>query len=264
MKKNKKLLILPLDEDSKDIAQILANDTAMKILEVLSENPLSASDVAKKLDLGLTTVHYNIKKLSEVGLIEVVKTRWSKKEREIKIYGPVEKFIVIAPKKIKRKDVIESLRRLLPIILVGGLLFGTFGYSIQPFNVYSIQPLNGNSIQPLNGNSIQPLADNETEVVTEIPPPDEPKSEGGYPIEDDVTLKNCMRYLEENYTEIWEQVDVGGETNHQDPIAGELSNLSTSQALSGLQIFLLWFLLGCGIVTFGFLIWHQKGKISSR
>ncbi len=246
MKKDKKLLILPLDEDSKDMAQILANDTALKILEVLSENPLSASDIAKKLDLGLTTVHYNIKKLNEVGLIEVVKTRWSKKEREIKIYGPVEKFIVIVPKKIKRKEVIESLRRILPIILIGGLLFGTFGYSIQPFA--------GNSIQP----SIQPFAGNETESGAGIQPPDEPKSKDVYPIENDTTLMNCMRYLEENYTEIWKQVDVDSETAPPDHIAGEVS---APQPLSGLQIFLLWFLLGCGIVTFGFLIWHQKGRI---
>ncbi|ODS40938.1 MAG: hypothetical protein A7315_15410 [Candidatus Altiarchaeales archaeon WOR_SM1_79] len=79
---DKKLIVLPLDENSKEISQILANDTARKILETLAEKPLSATEIADSLDLALTTVQYDIKKLQDAGLIRVVDTRASEKLKE--------------------------------------------------------------------------------------------------------------------------------------------------------------------------------------
>ncbi|MEZ5334463.1 MAG: helix-turn-helix domain-containing protein [Methanolobus sp.] len=98
-----KVLILPLSEDSKKIAQILSNEKAMKMLEILADKPMSASDVAEKLELPLTTVKYNLDGLIEADLIQVKETKWSQKGREVKIYEPVQKLIVVAPGSMKRQ-----------------------------------------------------------------------------------------------------------------------------------------------------------------
>jgi predicted transcriptional regulator len=124
---SEKVLILPLNEGSKKITQILSNDRAMKVLEILTDKPMSATDVAEKLSMPLTTVKYNLDALVEVDLIKVKQTKWSKKGREIKIYEPVQKFIVVAPGSIQKdkSSVLSMLKKYLG--LVAGAAFAATG-----------------------------------------------------------------------------------------------------------------------------------------
>ena len=104
VKPEKLFIILPFDESSKKIIETLNNDTARKILEVLSEEALSTSQIAEKLNLPLTTVQYNVKKLLEVELIKVKFKRLSEKRREVEYYEPSKKLIVILPEKWRLKE----------------------------------------------------------------------------------------------------------------------------------------------------------------
>ena len=124
---SEKVLIVPLNEDSKKITQILSNEKAMKMLEILADKPMSASDVAEKLDIPLTTVKYNLDGLIEVDLIKVRETKWSRKGREIKIYEPVQKLIVVAPGGMKndRSSIISMLKKYLG--LIAGAVFAATG-----------------------------------------------------------------------------------------------------------------------------------------
>jgi DNA-binding transcriptional ArsR family regulator len=112
-----KLLILPLnDTNSKKISQIIASDTARAILEVIASAPRSASEIANNLGIPLTTVQYNLEKLYDAGLVKVDRTKYSKKMKPVKLYAPRRKFVVIAPEKTDRKDVIATLKRYLMVI----------------------------------------------------------------------------------------------------------------------------------------------------
>jgi predicted transcriptional regulator len=124
---SEKVLILPLNEGSKKITQILSNDKAMRVLEILTDKPMSATDVAEKLAMPLTTIKYNLDALVEVDLIKVKQTKWSKKGREIKIYEPVQKFIVVAPGSIQKdkSTVLSMLKKYLG--LVAGAVFAATG-----------------------------------------------------------------------------------------------------------------------------------------
>lgn len=114
---DEKLLILPLnDKNSKRISQIISNDTARNILDALASNPLSASEIAEKLSIPLSTVQYNLDKLNNAGLVKVERTKYSEKMKRVKIYAPQRKFVVIVPEKTNRKDVIASLKRYLTVI----------------------------------------------------------------------------------------------------------------------------------------------------
>ena len=115
--KDEKLLILPLnDKNSKKISQIISNDTARNILEAIASQPLSASQIAEKLSISLTTVQYNLEKLNDAGLVKVERTKYSEKMKHMKIYAPQRKFIVIVPEKRGRRDVIATLKRYLTVI----------------------------------------------------------------------------------------------------------------------------------------------------
>ncbi|MEA1957849.1 MAG: winged helix-turn-helix domain-containing protein [Euryarchaeota archaeon] len=126
---DEKLLILPLnDKNSKKISQIISNDTARNILDALASNPLSASEIAEKLRIPLSTVQYNLDKLNNAGLVKVERTKYSEKMKHVKIYAPQRKFVVIVPEKTNRKDIIASLKRYLTVIF-----FAVFGSGIIEF-----------------------------------------------------------------------------------------------------------------------------------
>ncbi len=81
---DEKLLILPLGEESKKITQVITNDTARQVIELLADAPLSASDIAERLKVPLTTVAYNLENLEDVGLVRVERIKYSEKGREVR------------------------------------------------------------------------------------------------------------------------------------------------------------------------------------
>jgi DNA-binding transcriptional ArsR family regulator len=118
---DEKLLILPLGEESKKITQVISNDTARQIIELLADAPLSASDIAERLKAPLTTITYNLENLESVGLVKVEKIKYSEKGREVKIFAPVRKLIVVVPEKTDRKSVADMLRKYIGVILAAVL-----------------------------------------------------------------------------------------------------------------------------------------------
>jgi DNA-binding MarR family transcriptional regulator len=116
---DEKLLILPLnDKNSKKISQIISSDTARDILEAIASAPRSTSEIAEQLGIPLTTVQYNLEKLSEAGLVKVARTKYSKKMKPVKLYTPQRKLVVIVPERTSKRDVIATLKRHLVVAAV--------------------------------------------------------------------------------------------------------------------------------------------------
>jgi DNA-binding transcriptional ArsR family regulator len=114
---SEKLLVLPLGEESKKITQVITNDTARQIMELLAEHSMSASDIAKHLDVPLTTIKYNLENLVDVGLAKIERIRYSEKGRQVKVYAPVRKLIVVVPEKLGSASITEILKKYLGVIL---------------------------------------------------------------------------------------------------------------------------------------------------
>ncbi|MFQ6050886.1 MAG: ArsR/SmtB family transcription factor [Candidatus Hydrothermarchaeota archaeon] len=140
-KPEERLVILPMtDDNAKKISQTLANVTSRKILELLCKEPLSLTEISEKLEIGLPTLHYNIERLLESGLIKVKDIKYSKKGREIKIYEPTNKFIIITPvgeekTRIFLKQALFAIYFLLSASFVGYIfqkLYYRFTYGIEP------------------------------------------------------------------------------------------------------------------------------------
>jgi len=128
---DKKLLVLPLDESlSKLVSRALANETSIRILNILAEEPMPVSKISEILNIPITTAQYNVERLLDAGLVRVKEVKWSRKGREVKIYEPQEKYIIITPKKSDRHRVLTELKKLLPVISIGfGALIGWFASS---------------------------------------------------------------------------------------------------------------------------------------
>ena len=115
------------DPKSRDVAEILSNSTAKKILGLLAEEELSESQLGERLKIPLNTIGYNIKKLKNSGLIEPArKFFWSVKGKKIIFYKVSNKKIVISPK--------ESFKGLLPSLIVSAFLAFAIPYIVLYFN----------------------------------------------------------------------------------------------------------------------------------
>ena len=120
-------VLMSLKEDKvKKMTQVLNNDTCRKILDYLSNNErATATEISKKLKLAMSTVHYNLKQLSDNGLVTSDEYHYSEKGKEVIHYGLANKYIIIAPK--EDKSVMDKLKGFLPITLItagaGALLY---------------------------------------------------------------------------------------------------------------------------------------------
>jgi predicted ArsR family transcriptional regulator len=137
MPKDPFLLVSLEENESKALAQVMSNDTARKILDLLSKHEsLTESDVAKKLNFPLSTVHYNLQALVKANLVKSEEFHYSEKGKEVNHYSLANKIIIIAPKKASTESFRDKLKSILPIsiivLVVGGI--------IQLFNKFMIKP----------------------------------------------------------------------------------------------------------------------------
>ncbi len=114
---SEKLMVIPLGKESKKITQVISNDTARQVIELLADQSMSVSDIAHKLDVPLTTIKYNIDNLVDVGLAKVERIKYSEKGRQVKIYGPVRKLIVVVPEKADSASIADILKKYLGVVL---------------------------------------------------------------------------------------------------------------------------------------------------
>ncbi len=132
---DEKLLILPLGEESKKITQVISNDTARQIIELLADAPLSASDISDRLKAPLTTVTYNLENLESVGLVKIERIKYSEKGREVKIYAPVKKHIIVVPEKTDRKSLTDVIRKYVGVVLAAVLASGMIEFLARRFGM---------------------------------------------------------------------------------------------------------------------------------
>jgi DNA-binding transcriptional ArsR family regulator len=124
MAKQKFLLISLKEEDSKKLAQTLSNDTSRKILDYLAEKEGTETELAEKLQIPISTVHYNLQALSHAKLVEADEFHYSEKGKEVLHYKLANKYIIIAPK--STFGIKEKLKTLLPVALIGFFGSGIF------------------------------------------------------------------------------------------------------------------------------------------
>jgi len=110
------------DEKSRKLGEAISNPNCKKIINLLAEQELTASEISKKLKIPLNTLGYNIQKLIAAGIIEKSKHFWSVKGKKILSYRVVNKIIVIQPKKTSNSNVYSKLKGFIPIVLVLALL----------------------------------------------------------------------------------------------------------------------------------------------
>ncbi len=114
-KKNFLLLSLE-DAETRKVANVVSNDSCRKILDYLAEHDSTESELAEKLKMPISTVHYNLQQLMETGLIVSEEYHYSKRGKEMNHYRLANKYIIITPK--KTFGIKQKLRMILPSVII--------------------------------------------------------------------------------------------------------------------------------------------------
>ncbi|MDO8511162.1 MAG: winged helix-turn-helix domain-containing protein [Nanoarchaeota archaeon] len=115
MAKSNFLLVNLNEPKTKKLAETITSETSRKILNHLAEKEDTEANIAKLLDLPISTVHYHLQKLQEANLISAEEFHYSQKGREMLHYKLANKYIIIAPKAISGLK--EKLKGILPAAL---------------------------------------------------------------------------------------------------------------------------------------------------
>ena len=108
---NKNFLLLSLeDSKTKKIANVVSNESCKKILDYLAKKEATESELAEKLQIPISTVHYNLQQLMETGLINTEEYHYSWEfDRDISQLRPGDRFIVSARNELMTESCDDGL-----------------------------------------------------------------------------------------------------------------------------------------------------------
>jgi len=136
MPKDNVLLINLQEDQSKELAKVLGNNTCRKIMDLLSQGEATESEIAEKLSIPISTVHYNLQQLLKGQLVVTDEFHYSKKGREVLHYKMANRYIVIAP--VAGFNFREKIKRVLPVAVLIIAATAVLKY-IYPTTLSSVQ-----------------------------------------------------------------------------------------------------------------------------
>lgn len=155
------------DQQSKELAQVISNETARKILDYLGKkNEASESQIAEALDSPISTIHYNIQQLLKVRLIESKEFEWSEKGKKILYYQLSKKLIVIAPK--TSESLYNQLKNLIPVSLITAFVGGLVYYFSKFSEKMNVTKNTFSELIPASDKAISSGAEAAKEATTQI------------------------------------------------------------------------------------------------
>jgi DNA-binding transcriptional ArsR family regulator len=102
------------DEDADDLLSALSSETSREVLGALHDEPDNPSAIADRVDTSLQNAQYHLDNLEDADLIEPIDTVYSEKGREMTVYAPADRPLVIfAGPDEEREGIRGALRSLL-------------------------------------------------------------------------------------------------------------------------------------------------------
>ncbi|MDE1763907.1 MAG: winged helix-turn-helix transcriptional regulator [Thaumarchaeota archaeon] len=116
-----KIEILSTEDDKiKSVGELLSNDSSRNILKTLLDDTMTANQIAQKLGISLPLTIYHLKKMQEIGMVNVTTT----KEDDTKYYTSAKFAFIITSAKVSEKartskSLFNSLKRIYRFAAIG-------------------------------------------------------------------------------------------------------------------------------------------------
>ncbi|KHO44968.1 MAG: ArsR family transcriptional regulator [archaeon GW2011_AR3] len=111
------MLVSLKENQAKKLAQVISNETSRKILDFLSQQESTESEISRALKMPISTVHYNLQHLVENKLVIAEEFHYSQKGKEMLHYKLANKLIIIAPATTD-EGFMKKLKRLFPLGII--------------------------------------------------------------------------------------------------------------------------------------------------
>ncbi len=118
------IVLEPGGEQAQKIAKAMGSQTAGDILQLLNTGPKTSTEVTDQLGIPMGTAKYHIENLLDAGLIEVIKTKYSVKGREVKVYGLKDQLLIVTPRVTNVKALLLKYASLFGFIAVATVVIG--------------------------------------------------------------------------------------------------------------------------------------------
>jgi len=82
-------------DDADDLMDALSSATGREVLAALHDDPATPTELADRIGTSLQNVQYHLGKLDDADLVEVVDTCYSEKGREMDVYAPADRPLVL-------------------------------------------------------------------------------------------------------------------------------------------------------------------------
>jgi DNA-binding transcriptional ArsR family regulator len=116
MTKQSFLVVSLKDGKAKKLAQVLTNDTSLKILDYLTNKDATETELANGLDIPISTIHYNLKILVDSKMIKSDEFHYSDKGKMVNHYTLANKYILISPE--REAGLKERLKTFFPVSVI--------------------------------------------------------------------------------------------------------------------------------------------------
>ncbi|MCX6699663.1 MAG: helix-turn-helix domain-containing protein [Methanomicrobiales archaeon] len=118
------IVLEPGGEQAQKIAKAMGSQTAGDILQLLKTGPKTSTEVTDQLGIPMGTAKYHIDNLLDAGLIEVTKTKYSVKGREVKVYGLRDQLLIVAPMVTNVRALLLKYASLFGVVAVATVVIG--------------------------------------------------------------------------------------------------------------------------------------------
>lgn len=135
------LILEPGDERAQKIAKAISSQTASDILNRVKNGGHTASQLAETLNIPLTTVQYHIENLVGADMLDVVERKWSKKGREIKVYGLRNQVVIVAPHPGDVRSLLLKYTSLFIMLVLAGVVVITLFNLFAAPNTLPLPPM---------------------------------------------------------------------------------------------------------------------------
>ena len=99
------------EDDTTDVLESLASETARDLLSALADEPATASELADAVGTSLQNAHYHLTNLREAGLVTAAGTWYSSKGKEMTVYAVTSERLELQIGSAERTGRAETDRR---------------------------------------------------------------------------------------------------------------------------------------------------------
>jgi DNA-binding transcriptional ArsR family regulator len=130
------IVLEPGGEQAQKIAKAMGSQTAGDILQLLKTGPKTSTEITDQLSIPMGTAKYHIENLLDAGLIEVTKTKYSVKGREVKVYGLKDQLLIVTPRVVNVRALLLKYASLFGIVAIATVVIGAVLQVLSPSTGY--------------------------------------------------------------------------------------------------------------------------------